>query len=525
MDNLGTHSYSANRFNWSLLTQSLRRFGKDEEGATLVLWAVMFILLFGLVAMSFDVGRVGVTRSELQSYADHVALAAAGELDGQPDSITRATLAAERLITDFQTYGNGGQTLGGAADFSLTFHTDLPPRVTQATDFATTNPLLADYVRVQVVEQEVPLTFARAFAAMTGTSEPNNKANAFAVAGVTSYTCNAVQLWFCLPSGVPSTGDILGNRGLAVGNMVQFVSGGSTGQYGPGNWGFIDQSSMAINPTGPCAGLSGTGPLLRCILGAHGNIGQCIKGRLINVEPGQKKGITGVSINTRFDIYEGSMQSAENDADYSPAPIVTKGIVGGGNGCKYNNGQTSFTTDTIKIPRDDCFATNSCVDNRFGDGDWDFEGYMFTNYDTNGIPGNTTDYPQWYQDDFAGRTNADPPSRWEVYQAEADALVGLPAGRDETGLPKCSSAINAFIGAERRLMLAAAVDCTNRTVAGSARDVPVEGYIEFFLTEPVGKDPSIPGNEINLFGEVTAVYEQGDFQLISTFREVPHLVD
>ena len=63
MDNLGTHSYSANRFNWSLLTQSLRRFAKDEEGATLVLWAVMFILLFGLVAMSFDVGRVGVTRS------------------------------------------------------------------------------------------------------------------------------------------------------------------------------------------------------------------------------------------------------------------------------------------------------------------------------------------------------------------------------------------------------------------------------------------------------------------------------
>ena len=91
------------------LIRQLHEFKEDEEGATLVLWGVMFIILFGLVAMSFDMGRIGVTRSELQAYADHAALAAAGELTGAPGSRAKAEAAARELITDFQTFGSGGQ--------------------------------------------------------------------------------------------------------------------------------------------------------------------------------------------------------------------------------------------------------------------------------------------------------------------------------------------------------------------------------------------------------------------------------
>jgi len=62
-------------------------------------------------ALSFDMGRVASTQSELQSFADNVALATAGELDGNADSITRAQAAAAAMITDTQTFGTNGQAL------------------------------------------------------------------------------------------------------------------------------------------------------------------------------------------------------------------------------------------------------------------------------------------------------------------------------------------------------------------------------------------------------------------------------
>ena len=80
----------------------LRRLRGDERGALLVFVAVAIVALLGLIALSFDLGRMASTQTELQSFADNVALAAAGELDGKEDSIERATRAANNLITDTQ---------------------------------------------------------------------------------------------------------------------------------------------------------------------------------------------------------------------------------------------------------------------------------------------------------------------------------------------------------------------------------------------------------------------------------------
>ena len=48
-------------------------FIHDESGAILVFWAASITVLLGIVALSFDVGRMASTQSELQSFADHVA--------------------------------------------------------------------------------------------------------------------------------------------------------------------------------------------------------------------------------------------------------------------------------------------------------------------------------------------------------------------------------------------------------------------------------------------------------------------
>ena len=94
------------------------RFRTDETGAVLVLWGLAFGVFLGLVALTFDLGRLSITQTELQSYADSVALAAAGELDGGDGAIARATAAAAAAIADSQTFGTGAQALS-SADYTV----------------------------------------------------------------------------------------------------------------------------------------------------------------------------------------------------------------------------------------------------------------------------------------------------------------------------------------------------------------------------------------------------------------------
>jgi hypothetical protein len=84
-------------------------------------WAMTLAVFIGLVALSVDFGRMAAAQSELQSYADNVALAAAGELNGLSDSITRATLAAQTFIIDTQTFGDGDVILSNEGDYQLAF--------------------------------------------------------------------------------------------------------------------------------------------------------------------------------------------------------------------------------------------------------------------------------------------------------------------------------------------------------------------------------------------------------------------
>ena len=64
-----------------------RRFLRSEDGTIALIWSSALIVFIGFLALVFDVGRLGATQSELQSFADHVALTSAAELDGTADAI------------------------------------------------------------------------------------------------------------------------------------------------------------------------------------------------------------------------------------------------------------------------------------------------------------------------------------------------------------------------------------------------------------------------------------------------------
>lgn len=454
------------------LAPAARRFCKSERGGILALWSVLFVVLLGIMALSFDIGRMANTQTELQSFADHVALTAAGELDGSADAITRATTAAD-LIVDSQTFGEGGQALGGATTFTLTFYSAIPAAdITALGGTVTTDSGDAKYVRVTTIQKSVPMAFAAAFAGLTGNAVPDNTVSGTAVAGMTQFACDVTPLMFCIP-------DASFDADLWKGRMILLRGGGNGAAWGPGDFGFLDPNGVEVDPEGPCAGLNG-GNLDRCLLGAEGVLTQCYSQDGVDIEPGQKVGIEDAIFNVRFDIYKATMNGKKNNPYYPPAPNVIKGIVpNGGGSCIGNNEQIS--PDTVGLPRDACFGSGTCPSGRFGDGNWaaGHAAYMATNYDPalGVIPNDVLNAV----------------TRFELYKAELAWAAGgdILLNRDETGVPECSSQVSNE-PEKRRNVIAAGINCLANPINGAETGVPVYEFVEMFLTEPVGDDGGSP---------------------------------
>ncbi|MCT2538602.1 Tad domain-containing protein [Sedimentimonas flavescens] len=468
-------------------------FRSDEAGTILVFWALCLTVVFGLVALSFDLGRYAITRTEYQSFADHVALAAAGELDGNAGAISRATAAAA-LISDRQHFGVADGVLTGGEDYTLTFYTTLPDSDLTVMTAVTTADSEAAYVRVDVTPTSVLGTFANIL--QPGAS---GSVTASATAGFDTWACDVTPLMFCMPEAP-----------LVVGNQILLRSGGQGSAWGPGDFGFLDPSDMKIDENGPCAEyvkdweadkVNGGGKLYACILGAVGGHNACFKKRGVDTQPGQRVGLGNAAFNVRFDMYDSVLNNANDDPAYAPAPNVIKGLVGNGNAACIqgkeqpagvdNQGVVNPTKQSIALPRDSCFNTagSTC---RFGSGDWSRTLYNDTNYGTGPGTGDVT---------HLGVSSSS--TRYEYYLAEIAHWKTvnsiLPATKEENGRPTCSKEPPA--GPERRLIIAAGVDCKTNPVSGKTSNVPVEKFVKIFITEPVGSDGSSPPS-FDIFGEI-----------------------
>jgi Flp pilus assembly protein TadG len=91
-----------------------RRFARDRRGAIGVLFALMALPLFGIVAAAIDYGRAFSTRSALQSAADAATLAVIDEVATATDEAIEAAL---RVFLD----SNLGEDLAG-----VPFTLDIP---------------------------------------------------------------------------------------------------------------------------------------------------------------------------------------------------------------------------------------------------------------------------------------------------------------------------------------------------------------------------------------------------------------
>lgn len=509
----------------------LGELNRDEDGTILVFFAVSMAVFLGLVALSFDLGRAASTQTELQSFADSVALAAAAELDGKSNAIERARTAAANLISDRQTFGQGGQALD-AADVTLTFLAALPADDLAADPTANvvctgadcagataTQAASALFVRADIAPHEVRRAFASAISVLTGSGRLDAQVAATATAGMTQVACAVTPLMFCLPEP--------GYRADAnIGDLIVLRSSRQNAAWQPGNFGFLDPTTSAVpDPSGPCAGLKATGnELWQCLIGAAGPLVQCYAMTGVNTEPGQRVGLAE-AFNARFDLYESTMSKETDNPAYAPAPNVVQGganIRKGGN-CTYTDARPTASKplpaeqQSLGLPRDDCMKTGSTCpsgSNRIGDGNW-----------TEG----RREYMEWnYGDRNLATVEPDPfptaVTRYQVYLAEiARAGTGriLASPRLETGRAQCHATPSP--DSSRRVLIAAGIDCTANLFTGRGTNIPVTEFFRLFVTEPAAKVDSEAPPNIDIVAEVVGSAGGAGSTAEGVFRDVVQL--
>ena len=455
----------------------LRRFWRDQRGVALLLVTLMLPAIIGFSLLAIDMSRVNNLHFELQRDADALARAAAAELDGRTDSITRADFALATLVSNKYSFSTAGipQTLSSAG-VTRTYLKSLPASDNQP--IAAANMITdevagarsARFIQVRVI----PVGFAAIFPAsfLTGNRSSNSfDVSAASVAGFTSSVCNYTPVFICNPyemvNGTNAAGGVTLEQAAADPairrRLIELRTVGNNAAYGPGNFGFL------APPDGVGNGAQG----LAQTIATSKPLG-CYSAQGVSTKTGQNTGPVQDAFNLRFGIRANG--NGFDSPEYGPAANVRKGASNNSNGkgggstsqCPQYNQLTFNAAGNMGLPRD---ATTPYM----GDGNWNFSSYWSTNFAG-------TAYPSAW--------DTSKPTRYQVYKYEiANTLVGHASTGGEVGTPP-SSCQPPVTSVDRRLLYGAILDCNALEAAGNdlngnSSNLPVEAFASFFLTEPV----------------------------------------
>ena len=469
--------------------QSMRdmfsRFWGDEDGAALVYITVSIALIFAFVGLAIDISRMTTTHTQARAAAEAAALAAARQLDGSTNSITRANAAAANFVARDQRFGE--QMADGNIAITMRYLTDIPADDDAPIPGAmyTTDPEDALYAEAttEVIEHK------NFFLPAIGIGSSNDL-EGVAVAGQTSAVCRVTPLAICNPAEETGGAGADFNFTDWEGKQILVRKGGPDSAWAPGNFGLLDATEG-----------QGTPDLADQLAGKDG-ADQCFSLNL-DTKPGSVNALRP-ALNTRFDIYENpGFQNENANPKYPPAQNVTKGVewqAQGANQCK----TLTQPAGLMGLPQDNVFTDASGVPGgRFGNGRWDCLTYWNTNHPGAGVP------------DPACTNNTNGISRFEIYRYEIDNNVipgtaAPPTGTNgpEDGAPICYEGpapdYNSF--EDRRVLFFAIMNCLEHNVGGNSPDVPAEALIKSFITEPaIGN-----GSDIDVFLEIVDVVEAGE---------------
>lgn len=481
---------------------------KAEGGAVAATYALALFALIGIAGVGFDYARLATMDTELQNAADQAALAAATQLDGQSDSMTRATSAASALVSNNTLLSNDSKGQAITVD-SVQFYATRDAAESEGA--VATDPKLARFVRVSIAAREAFYALTPVVGAL---SSGNIDANA--TAGMGSAICKVPPVMMCNPGTNPATVDIDGLKGKGV-----LLKANGSGTWAPGDFGFLDVG----------AGANDLGKLL----GYANPPGDCVATDMVTTEPGAMMNVINY-LNTRFDIYntvDGSANCYSGSmcppSDNSRKDVVQEVSGGGGgtltkNDCQLANnanqkgwkltpapyrptqaetytkqiadGDRTAWPDHMGYPRDICHAfakdTSALAGGcgRIGDGTWDVDAYWQANYKTS----------------YAGQVDSlSKPTRYDVYRWERShgtASRSFASGSknyvDYKAAMCRSPSAPAASAPDRRVIPVAVVDCTGMN--GKADRAPLD-FVDAFLVEP-SVDRKFGGKDYTQFGDI-----------------------
>ena len=499
----------------STLTQGLRflirHFLRDDRGAVLVMFAAATGLIFACMALVWDIGRTLSTATELQSFADHLALAAAAELDGDIGAIAAARAVVESgEVDDLQTFAEGGAGLD-TNDVALTFYASVPADdIAPLTDI-TASDREALYVEVEIAPRTITNLFVGVVNALLGSAIADGTVTAQALAGRKRFACAVTPLVFCAPNGAAYQ--------PVPGRMIHLKM---NGLWQPGNFGLLANN---FEPGSAC-GNTGTagGAVVGCITGITDNVTRCYDPTGVTIVNTVSASQVAGGLNSRFDIYLSQLSGRQNDNRFSPAPSVVKAVAADdGGGCIDDLDDVIDLSElpddirSVPLPRDACFEpSGTCSDtgSRLGTGITSAE---------------LDDY--WAVNHGTPRPGAE--TRFQLYQEEVDGALSFDRTlqkltSEETGGPTCfgNGTSPTPEGADRRLLSAVVIDCGPNAgvpISGLIEGVPVLDFVQLFMTEPAELTPS--GNVVSLWAEEVQVLRPGSEGLgTGRVRDVVQLV-
>jgi hypothetical protein len=490
----------------------LRSFWVDAQGVTWLYITVASAALFGFAALVIDFTRVEVTHTQARAAAEAAALAGASQLDGLADSITRATNAAQTtpLVQNTQKLG---ATPGNITITGIRFLSGIPagdptlPRNPSALDSFVLDPTNADapfearFIEVTTQQITVNNSFIQILGG-GGTAVTTSSA----VAGFTQVLCRRAPLAICNP--VENPANSYGTPAPAFniadwkGRQILIKGAGPSSDWVPGDFALVD-----------VAGLQSTPAIWEALAESEPDV--CISAR-IDLKPGQVQGARN-ALNTRFGMYKDPFGGNKGgNSRFRPARSVAKGMV-----LSDPTDQCSFVEAasmgaqgvSMALPKDTDAAnyagalngTGPTNTHRFGTGTWNCLAYMTAMH-----PSVTR--PTWCTATTDGKVAGR--SRYDMYRAEIDGTAPFAAQSipdQSAATPIAGENANPVNGScytggsgtlndtpDRRIVYFAVINCVELgPLRGNSNgDLPVEAFVEAFLTEPVD-DPS-DGPEIFL---------------------------
>jgi len=471
------------------MRRSWRTFWRNDDGAVAPVVALSLIALIATGGLAFDYAHLAAMDTELQDAADHAALAAATQLDGEDGARDRATAAANSLITNQTKFARTDSTHDrnvGVAQ--VTFYSAY---ASPSSNTAATGDADANVVQVEVDTRTADYAFTPVVAAFYGSL------NAKAVASVSSAVCGVVPFFICNPVEPANNTDVnLAPGGVDPGTGIIMAQGGT--QWGPGNFGFLDQIGNGANGVAEA-------------LASNTLLGNCQPTTGVTTETGNVLNAVRDSLNMRFDIKPGNPAACKNPP-CQPSTNVIKDVVKTSANCTWNfpdqnladvttnatppryfprdNGPLSgVTPQTMGAPRDICHyfqdSTGNyplCANNRVGNGMWDRAAYFAVNHpgldwqDEPGLGPNVTRYQTYlWEAADASRLPTKPLSALSPVQSAYGPAQNVCLG---PGLAPDPS------GNDRRRITAAVVNCHAVPSLNGKRNLPVAGFIDVFLVEP-----------------------------------------